>query len=148
MDWKGCTNVVEIKVAVHVLYTQTSSKRTRAGVRRGGGSREMTRHGLCLSWLHWHQQEHLDEMENKTPSCVPFMSAVPWLGCSHTHTLRDIRSSMYQAALPWKLQAELPSSLHLSPKRGVTWGEKTTDLNIQVWQLTRHNQPVVKSKTC
>lgn len=49
MDWKGCTNVVEIKVAEHVLYTQTSSKRTRAGVRRGGGSREMTRHGLCLS---------------------------------------------------------------------------------------------------
>lgn len=34
MDWKGCTSVVEIKVAAHVLYTQTSSKRTRAGVRR------------------------------------------------------------------------------------------------------------------
>lgn len=46
----------------------------------------MKQDGLCLSLLNWHQQYHLNEMENKMASCVPFMSAVLWLLFAlHTH---------------------------------------------------------------
>lgn len=73
-----------VGVTRHVLNILGSSKRTRGGLWEGG---EMKQDGaLCLSWLYWHQWEHLDEMENETPSCVLFMSTWSLFPtCSHTH---------------------------------------------------------------
>lgn len=71
-------------ICVEHTGKQQKNKRSVEGRRRQRRRGEMKQDGLCLSWLYWHQWEHLDEMENKTPSCVPFMST--WtLFPTHSH---------------------------------------------------------------
>lgn len=61
---------------------------------------------------------------------------------AYLNTGRDISYTMYQAALPWKLQAKRPSSLHverrvLKKKKKKNWNKKRRADN----QLQCGNRP-------
>lgn len=62
---------------------------------------------------------------------------------AYLNTVRDISHTMYQAALPWKLQAKRPSSLHVerrvkkNQQKNQTWNKKRRADN----QLQCGNRP-------
>lgn len=70
---------------------------------------------------------------------------------AYLNTVRDISHTMYQAALPWKLQAKRPSSLHVErrvkknqqkKKPGIKREERTTSCNVVTAQRKSRNPKV------
>lgn len=58
---------------------------------------------------------------------------------AYLNTVRDISYTMYQAALPWKLQAKRPSSLHVerrvkkNQQKNQTWNKKKSGQPAAMW---------------